>query len=52
MAFLKEKNAILRKTNYKLSKRQKTKNKRLQKKEILTIKEGQALLAEKKGGGK
>ena len=51
MIFLKEKNVILRKTNHKLSKRQKTKNKRLQKGGTFIIKKEQALLTEKEGGG-
>ena len=47
---LKEEVALLRETNHILSKRRKTKNKRLQEGGTLTVQEGQALLAEKEGG--
>ena len=48
---MRKKNAILRETNYKLSKRRKTKNKRLQEGGVLTVEEGQVLLAEKESNG-
>lgn len=48
---LREEVAQLRETNHVLSKRRRTKNKRLQEGGILTVGEGQALLAEKEGGG-
>ena len=48
---MREENAILRETNYKLSKRRKTKNKRLQEGGVLTVEEGQVLLAEKESNG-
>ena len=47
---LKKEVALLRETNHILSKRRKTKNKRLQEGGTLTVQEGQALLAEKEGG--
>ena len=49
---LKKEVALLRETNHILSKRRKTKNKRLQKGGTLTVKKGQNLLAEKENGGK
>ena len=49
---LKKEVASLRETNHILSKRRKTKNKRLQEGGTLTVQEGQDLLAEKEGGGK
>ena len=50
-AILREEVALLRETNHTLSKRRKTKNKRLQEGGTLTVQDGQALLAEKEGGG-
>ena len=49
---LKKEVALLRETNHILSKRRKTKNKRLQKGGTLTVQKGQDLLAEKEGNGK
>ena len=51
-ALLREEVAQFCKTNHILSRRRRTKNKRLQEGGILTVKEGQALLAEKEGGSK
>ena len=48
---LKKEVALLRETNHILSKRRKTKNKRLQEGGTLTVQEGQDLLAEKEGSG-
>ena len=48
---LKKEVALLRETNHILSKRRRTKNKRLQEGGTLTIAKGQALLAEKEDGG-
>ena len=50
-ALLETENAQLRETNHILSKRRRTKNKRLQEGGTLTIAKGQALLAEKEDGG-
>ena len=49
---LKKKVALFRETNHILSKRRKTKNKRLQEEGTLTVQKGQNLLAKKKGGSK
>ena len=48
---MKKENSQLRETNHMLSKRRRAKNKRLQKGGTLTVKEGQALLAQKESGG-
>ena len=51
LAIMREENGILRETNYKLSKRRRLKNKRLQNEKVLLIKDGQRLMAEKEGNG-
>ena len=51
LAIMREENGILRETNHELSKRRRLKNKRLQDGGVLSIEDGQRLMAEKEGNG-